>query len=790
VISGTTKDGMYLEVRDKDTASAYYAYNTPPNRDPGYCSGNISAQQRTECSNMGLTATRSFTPGNATDAGSFLKGPLWYAAKYGVPDRDPSKIAGDPDNYFLVTNAGTLKDQLTKAFNDILQNISSVTAVSVDMPTATLSEGADLYRTSFEVEYWSGDVIREKVTTTSRTPVWSAAELLSARSTDDRKIYYPSRTGGAVALSPFTYSSLSGQQSDAAWLTVLNTDPATNAADGQAKKRIEFLRGEVRDDLRVRKPLASGKPNVLGDIVKSSLVRVKGGLYRASAADKLEGSTTYAAFAAGQSAKEMLYVGANDGMLHAFDAASGKEEFAFIPSGVKDSLNVLTTRYGAGGAPHRYFVDGTPVVSDVYFGNAWHRVLVGSLGAGGRQVFAMDVTDPTAPRLLWEFGVAQDERMGYSLPTPVVARLNDSGQTKGKWVVFLSNGYQGLNSASGESSLFVLDVSSGDVIRRFDFAGGMTTAELNALPAPKNGLSRATVVDNNGDGKVDMAYAGDLAGNVWRVDLTSGASGSWNGQLFFVARDAGRGNGAGNRLPITTAPYVVRHPSGKGDVVSFGTGRFMTDDDRQDTRRQSVFGVWDRYSTPPATAPQPLPTAGKGRGDLQAQQFTEVAGFPGKFALSANPVTWYKDATSTSDSNVQNWGWFVDLPRDGERLVYDMSLYGRGLVFTSIRPLSDPCSAGMTSTIYAIDPNTGGKTDYVAFDVNKDGIFNASDNLAGQQVNGYEVGPGKPTISGAKIFDSSGKQGGAGGAGTGGGDDINSGMDRGRQNWRRQPPNP
>ncbi|WP_431137764.1 hypothetical protein, partial [Psychroserpens mesophilus] len=90
-------------------------------------------------------------------------------------------------------------------------------------------------------------------------------------------------------------------------------------------------------------------------------------------------------------------------------------------------------------------------------------------------------------------------------------------------------------------------------------------------------------------------------------------------------------------------------------------------------------------------------------------------------------------------------------------LVYDMSLYGRGLVFTSIRPpLGDPCSAGLASTIYAIDPDTGGKTDYVAFDVNGDGTFNAADNLAGQQVNGYEVGPGKPTISGAKIFDSSG----------------------------------
>ena len=788
VISGTTKDGMYLEVRDKDTASAYYVYNTPPGRAPGYCKASISSAQRAECSTLGLTASRSFTPGNATDAGSFLKGPLWYAAKYGIPGRDASKITGDPDNYFLVTNAGTLKAQLTKAFNDILQNISSVTAVSVDMPTASLAGGAGLYRTSFEAEYWSGDVISESITATGRTQKWSAAELLSVRSTDDRRIYYASKTGSTAALSTFTFAGLNGKQGDADWLESLNKDPLTNAVDGQAKKRIEFLRGEARDELRVRKPLPNNKPNVLGDIVNSSLVRVKGGLYRATAADKLEGSTSYAAFAENQAAKEMLYVGSNDGMLHAFDAASGKEEFAFIPSGVKDSLNRLTAaKYGTGGGlPHRYFVDGTPVVSDVYFGNAWHRVLVGSLGAGGRQVFALDITDPTVPRLLWEFGVAQDERMGYSLPTPVVARLNDNGQTKGKWVVFLSNGYQGLSSASGEANLFVLDISSGSVIRRFDLAGGMTAAELTAMPAPKNGLSRATVVDNNGDGKADMAYAGDLAGNVWRVDLTSGVSGLWNAQLLFTARDAGRGTAAGNRLPITTAPYVVRHESGKGDMVTFGTGRYMTDDDRQDTRRQTVFGVWDRYSTPYKDAPQPLPTAGKGRGDLQAQQFTEVAGFSGKFSLSANPVTWYKNASSTDDSNVLSWGWFVDLPRDGERLVYDMTLYGRGLVFTSVLPMSDPCSAGMASTIYAIDPNTGGKTDYVAFDVNKDGLFTAADSLAGKQVNGMDVAPGKPAVSGGKIFGSDGglvdkdKEK----------DDINSGTDRGRQSWRRQPPNP
>lgn len=156
----------------------------------------------------------------------------------------PLKITGDPDNYFLVTNAGTLKEQLTKAFNDILQSISSVTAVSVDIPTATLGEGADLYRTTFEVQYWSGDVIREKLTTSDRTLVWSAAELLSVRSADDRKIYYPSRTGSAVSLSPFTYSSLSGQRPmRPGWPCSTRTRPRTPPMARQKAHRVPAWRG-------------------------------------------------------------------------------------------------------------------------------------------------------------------------------------------------------------------------------------------------------------------------------------------------------------------------------------------------------------------------------------------------------------------------------------------------------------------------------------------------------------------------------------------------------------------
>lgn len=784
VVSGTTRDGMYLEVRDKDTNSVYYAYNTPPGRDPGYCV-NASGERRNECSQLALTASRTFTPSSAATSGSFLKNPLWYAAKYGIPQRDPGAVKGDPDNYFLVTNASTLKDQLTSAFNSIVQNTASVTAVSVDMPTANLANGADLYRTSFDAEHWSGDVLRESLQAGSKTLQWSAAQKLSEQSADDRNIYYAGRNASGVVLRPFTVSGLGGQAADADWLAALDRNPITGVADGQARQRLAFLRGQADDGLRKRKLLPNGRPNVLGDIVNASLVRVKGPLYQAAAADRLEGSgSDYAAFARAQAGKpEMLYVGANDGMLHAFNAATGAEAFAFIPSGVKDSLGLLTSPgYGAkGGLPHRYFVDGNSFVSDVYFDNAWHRVLIGSLGAGGRQIFALDISDPAAPTLLWEFGDQQHANMGYSVPKPSIARLNDAGTAKGKWVVLLPNGYEANNSRAGGASLFVLDVSNGSVIRQFDLEGAMTAQELTASLPLGNGLSRLAAIDNNTDGKVDLAYAGDLAGNVWRLDLSSGSSADWSAKRFFTARDA-----AGRRQSITAAPYVVRHPTGKGDLVIFGTGRFMSDTDKLNQDTQTLYGVWDRHSGPGATTPGTLPSASKNRSHLQGQVFTELDDYPGKFWLSANTVQWYAGTAGTTDADVNRWGWYVNLPRNGERLIYDPSLYGRGLLFTSIRTSQDICDGGMNSALYDIDPNTGGQLKFVAFDVKKDGFFNAADNLGGRQISGYEVGAGKQTVSGGIIFNPDGQKAVAQ-EDSGGG--INHGVDVGRQSWRRQPAN-
>nr|WP_261794422.1 PilC/PilY family type IV pilus protein [Comamonas testosteroni] len=778
VISGTTTDGMYLEVRDRDTASVHYPGNTPPGMLPGACQSPVGDAQVNACKSLGLNASRTFTPSTSGAAATFLKDPLWYAAKYGIPDRDPSKITTpDPDNYFLVTNATTLKQQLTKAFNSILQTTSSVTKVAISAPSANLSLGGNVFRTTFEAEFWSGDVISDNLDG-SKTQAWSAASLLSTRNPDNRKIFFAGKSAtGTPLLKEFNSANLTLENSG--WIEALNINPETNSSDGKAAQRIAFLRGAKDDSLRKRKLLDTGAPNVLGDIVNSSIVTTTGALYRAAPSDKLEGTSKYDAFITAQKAKpQMLYVGANDGMLHAFNATTGAEVFTYIPSGLKKTLNLLTAQNYA--TSHRYFVDGTPVISDVYFGDEWHKVLVGNLGAGGRQIFALDITDPVNPRLLWEFGSDNDADVGYTVPQPLIARLNNPSTTvNGKWAVLLPNGYQGGSSATGAASMFVLDIATGSVLKKVAMPNNMSAEELTALGALGNGLSRLTAVDNNVDGMVDMIYVGDLGGNIWRVNVADGSAlSSWSPNLFYTARDGS--SATGKRQPISAAPYIIRHPTRKGDLVIVGTGRYVADADRQSAQKQSVYAIWDRYADIGAAAPGTLPTADKTRNDLLGQTFTAIGTDTGAYSLSSNAITWYKStATGTADTDVQNWGWYVDMPRAGEMLVYNMTQYGLGLVASSVRPSVDPCAAGISSTLYGIDPFTGGKTPYVIYDINNDGLFNAADYIGGKPPAGVAIDGGAPGIHGGKVYnpDGSVKVG------------VNSGLDLGRKSWRKQPAN-
>jgi len=793
VISGTTKDGMYLEVRDADTRENFngenykpYRFNTPPGREPGYCL-QITKKNQKECKVLPLKAKRLFTSSLTGKSANFLKDPLWYAAKYGMPRRDPKTVVGDPDNYFLVTNATTLKSQLTKAFNDIAEKNQSITVAAVDILPGSQRGNAMVYRSEFTVDQgWSADVLKEAWSeqegALGRTRIWSAAEQLAGKG-QQRSIWFASReVDGQPMLRPFTWSTLaqSGSNTNAAvsditaWREALNRDPENGQVDGKVKERIAFLRGE-NDTLRQRPLLANGQSNLLGDIVNSSLLHVHGAAYETSAANALEGNKHYTTFAAAQVQQpEMLYVGANDGMLHAFQADSGREIFAFIPSAVREHLNILThPDYGKAGesAPHRYFVDGTPVATDVYFNNTWHKVLIGSLGAGGRQIFALDVSNPTQPKLLWEFGQEQHAFMGYSLPQPTIVRLKDSNQTKGRWAVLLPGGYQG-GSMPHEASLFVLNIADGSIIRHFSQMGAAVTENKKTLPDGYlplgNGLSNIKDI-NNDEGMLETAYAGDLLGNLWRFDFSSPDPDQWKMQKLFIAQDANK-----RRQPITAAPYVTPHPLGQthGDIVVFGTGRLLSAKDKNHQEQQSLYGIWDTGRTV-----EPLPSLGKTRNQLQRQQFAEIASMPGAFSLSRQSIRWFNEQGHNA-----TWGWYVDFPRVSEKLVYDMQPYGRALLLTAVRFEDDPCAPGLNGTLYAINPDNGGGTDYSVFDVNGDGLFNASDMLDGRICSGG--------CDGGKTISPPNPRGGDNYGGENGRTAINHGVEYGRQTWNEQPANP
>ena len=432
----------------------------------------------------------------------------------------PRASNNDPNNVYDLWHAAVNSrgeffsadspDQLVAAFQDILNRISGK-----DLPASRPAISSSLqeddtgdkltrfaYQTSFASDKnWAGDLTRYSLTTqdkaTVQTKLWSAQSILDAMPNGGagRKIMMAG--SGTSGLKEFTWGSLSADQK-----RQLNRDPDRNdVADTKGQDRVAFLRGdrskENSDNFRTRN-------SILGDIINSSPATVGKAQYLTYLAQPIEPSGNYSTFAEAQKTRApRVYVGANDGMLHGFDT-DGNETFAFIPSAVFEKLHKLTARGYQGGA-HQFYVDGSPVVADAFFGGAWHTVLIGSLRAGGKGLFALDVTDPANIKLLWEIGVDQEPDLGYSFPKPTVARLHN-----GKWAVVTGNGYSSLND---KAALLIIDLETGAITRKLEVTG------RTGVP---NGLSSPRLADNNSDGVADYAYAGDLQGNLWRFDLIAG----------------------------------------------------------------------------------------------------------------------------------------------------------------------------------------------------------------------------------------------------------------------------
>ena len=674
-----------------------------------------------------------------------------FALPYGTTPGilDTIAAAGGTGTAFDAGDTTTLQSAFGSIFSSILAQSGAAAAVA--LTSGSVVAGGKIYQGQFNSSDWSGDLVAYNTNPTTgaiTTEAWKAGTVINSQHYDTgRKIitFKPSATLGSQGIPfrwPVVPASPAATELDVSQVTALNTN-ASNVNDGDGANRLNFLRGQTGiSGFRAR--LAS----VLGDLVNSAPAYV--GAPAFNYPDTLEAASYNAFQTTYANRTPVVYVGANDGMLHGFDASSawsdtdpsvdsdldgdptndhdvsvntansGKEVLAYVPSKVYANLSKLTSSSYS----HRYFVDGSPTIVDTFYSGAWHTTLVSPLGAGGQGLFALDVTNPgsfseanASSIVRWEYN---DNDLGYVADRAKIVKLNT-----GAWAAVFSNGYNnseadGSASTTGYAYLYVVDIGTGAQIAKISTKTG-TTASPNALTTP-------TLVDIDGDGDVDYAYAGDLLGNVWKFDLCNpngsgvcaATSTGWEVAFgtaaaplpLFVATDSG-----GTPQPITSAIEVTRHFSGDGYQLYFGTGKYLEAADIATTGQQTFYSLWDKALSP---------TTISGRGDLQQHTIS------GPISASGNDYR-----TSSTDS--VDWdgitggterGWFMDLPTSGERAVSKPTLYSGRLLFTTLIPDTAACSSGGTGWIMEVDaitgnPLAGGPT----FDVDGDGDVDTDDNL-------------------------------------------------------------
>ncbi|MFQ6023929.1 MAG: pilus assembly protein [Acidiferrobacterales bacterium] len=604
---------------------------------------------------------------------------------------------------------------LTAALSTAIGNIADRTgsAASVAVNSRTLNTDTTLYQARFTSGEWSGELRALPLTTAGvGAELWNAKDRLISQSASNgwdtnRNIISFDGTSGIA----FRWASLSAIQQ-----TALDTDPATTVPDGEGPARLDYLRGDPSNEGGGNNYRVRNNGFKLGDIVDSAPLYVGAPPFLPD----LESVPHSSYRTAKASRREMVYVGANDGMLHGFDASTGDEKIAYVPNMVFANLNELTNQ----GYVHRYYVNGSASAGDVFFGGAWHTMLVGGLGHGGKGYFALDISDPdgafnesNAGNIVkWEFtDAATPDDMGFSYGKATIAKMHD-----GSWAAIFGNGY---NSVNENAVLYIVDIETGTIIEKIALGG-----------SPANGLSTPAVVDTDGDFIADYIYAGDLKGNMWNIDVTSSNTNNWGSfygtggtaKPLFQARDGG-----GSIQPITGRPEIGAHPDGlDGVMVYFGTGKYLEDGDKTPTATpvHTFYGVWDEHPTsgnlgggaPAAVTPS----------DLLAQTLTEttIGSVPVR-EVTDNPITWRPGTPP------DHLGWRVDLPTTGEMSVSNPVLVGGGLpriIFTTLIPESTAaCAFGGSSWLMELNPQNGGRFDEPVFDVDDDGAFDNNDLIGG-----------------------------------------------------------
>ena len=588
--------------------------------------------------------------------------------------------------------------------------------------------------------------------------LWRAEQRLAGMEPSERVIVTHARGGGGL---PFEHGHLNEAQQ-----TVL--DPS----------EVLWLRG-VGNNRRLG-PIVRSQPVFVGRPLAAGRSRAP---YPTALGDR------YADFADSfRRRRELVYVGANDGMLHAFDAGSGTEVFAYVPNKLIDGGQGFATRLDARLREPDSFhplVDLTPTVEDVFMRpranaerKAWRTLLVGGLGAGGKGYFALDVTDPdasfrsaqqAADAVLWEFTDMDDaypmaadgqplanadgsqvrgphggliKDLGYALSQARLGMSNAEGADGEKeWVALFGNGP---GSTAQSATLFVLFVDRG-----FDGWAADEFRKLSSLrpgvpgEAAPNGLGEPALVDLDLNGTIDRAYAGDLQGNLHRFDLSDKSPSNWSAAVVFQARSA---EDDAAPLPIAARPHVFKHPRKAGFMVVFGTGLDAGAEDEASADVQSLFGIWDADDGAERGSGAVVSQA-----SLVRQRMTNVRGgrdalFERQRIVSRQAVRYRRPAAGRSA--VLGWRLDFDAPRlgassgaaehPGER-AHGRLLVWDGLLFVTTALPGAADAQGVLGGVLPISVMTGGSPSRPVLDLNGDGELNDKDLAT---VDGHAYAPG------------------------------------------------
>lgn len=665
-------------------------------------------------------------------------------------------------------NTPNFENSLKGVLDSFFQTISviSYSGSPVAQNSSVLSTGSAIYQSYFTSLGWTGDVLAYGISDAqgiSSAPMWSASCKLNGgactnpvgvntgKTATNRVIItrdWLSNKGIAfrwptdyTTKSRTTYApskNISNFLANAPHPVTTTTSTQITANNTYAQNLLNYIRGDATKEIKNGGTFRN-RTSMLGDIIDSSPVYVgkpDGAFNDTSEVMKYSDFKT-----ANTNRTPVVYVGANDGMLHGFNANTGDEVLAYVPG--DNEIYKKLPQLSMNPYNHAFFSNATPVVSDAFFKGQWRTILASALGNGGKSIYALNITNPASFAetnasniYLFEFSNADDQDVGFIHGSPSIVKVRKDASSH-QWAIIFGNGYNSstATTGTGKAALYILLIDPA-------LSGPNVSWVLNTsfikIPVGvgdrnnPNGLSSPYAFDKDGDGVIDYVYAGDLQGNIWRFDLTSNSPASWtsSASLLFTARQTANGD-----QPITARPVVGPHPDGieKGVMVYFGTGKFLEPGDNSTTGQttQTFYGIWDNLLTiSPSTAIVSKTAL------LQQTILGSMSNPQGSFRLVSNNQMDWKTKS----------GWYIDLrdaslsSNNGERQVSVPFLRNDRVIFTTLIPpmksnLTTNCNSPVMGDSWLMELNmeTGGSP-MVTFDTNGDGIFDKNDVI---QVGSY-----------------------------------------------------